>query len=56
MCAAVPAEAIAFALCWMTERACYQQIVQGRDLADPDFVDRLGASGARRSYGRLPTG
>jgi AcrR family transcriptional regulator len=51
----LPAEQTAFLLCWMTERACYQQIVQGRDLADPDFVSALVGLWERGAYGRLPT-
>ena len=51
----LPAEQTAFLLCWMTERACYQQIVQGRDLADPDFVTALVSLWERGTYGRLPT-
>ncbi len=37
----VPARATAFALVWMTERACYQQIVQGGDLDDEEFLGGL---------------
>ena len=37
----MPAEEIAFALSWMTERACYQRLVQGADLADADFTTGL---------------
>ena len=36
-----PAEEIAFALSWMTERACYQRLVQGADLADAGFTTGL---------------
>lgn len=35
------ASATAFALCWMTERACYQRIVQGADLTDDEFLGGL---------------
>jgi AcrR family transcriptional regulator len=49
----LPAYEIAFALCWMTERACYQRIVSGDDLADPDFVRALGAAWTGTLYGRV---
>jgi TetR/AcrR family transcriptional regulator, ethionamide resistance regulator len=31
----------AFLLCWMTERACYQRLVQGDDPGDPEFLSAL---------------
>ena len=37
----VSAEATAFALSWMTERACYQRIVQGGDPTDDEFLAAL---------------
>ena len=37
----LPAEATSFALSWMTERACYQRIVQGAGLADEEFTQAL---------------
>jgi len=37
----MPAEEVAFALSWMTERACYQRLVQGADLADDAFTGGL---------------
>ncbi len=35
------ASAKAFALVWMTERACYQQVATGSELADEALVDAL---------------
>lgn len=35
------AHGIAFALVWMTERTCYQQVVRGGRLADPEFIAAL---------------
>jgi TetR/AcrR family transcriptional regulator, ethionamide resistance regulator len=37
----MPAEEVAFSLSWMTERACYQRLVQGADLADAAFTAGL---------------
>jgi TetR/AcrR family transcriptional regulator, ethionamide resistance regulator len=37
----VSAEATAFTLSWMTERACYQRIVQGGDPTDDEFLAAL---------------
>ena len=37
----MPAEEVAFSLSWMTERACYQRLVQGADLADARFTAGL---------------
>jgi TetR/AcrR family transcriptional regulator, ethionamide resistance regulator len=48
----VPAQPTAFALCWMTERTCYQWVVQDRSLADPDLLDGLVAVWGRSLYGR----
>lgn len=39
--AGVSAHATAFALVWMTERSCYQRIVQGGDLTDEEFLGGL---------------
>ena len=47
----LPAQPTAFALSWMTERACYQQIVQGGDLAEPDFLAALQGVWSRALYG-----
>lgn len=51
---AMPAREVAFALCWMTERACYQRIVQGDALDDPAFVEALVRTWAGAVYGRVP--
>jgi AcrR family transcriptional regulator len=37
----MPAEEVAFSLSWMTERSCYQRLVQGADLADARFTAGL---------------
>jgi hypothetical protein len=37
----LPAQPTAFALCWMTERACYEWIVQGYEVDGPGFLDGL---------------
>jgi AcrR family transcriptional regulator len=50
---ALPPEQTAFALCWMTERACYQQIVRGGDLDDPQFLEALVRAWVGTLYGRL---
>jgi TetR/AcrR family transcriptional regulator, ethionamide resistance regulator len=47
----VAAEATAFALTWMTERACYQRLVQGGDLTD-DFQTGLVHIWVAALYGR----
>jgi len=39
----VPADTTAFALCWMTERTCYQWLVQGGDLRDRRLIDGIVA-------------
>ena len=49
----LPAEQTAFALCWMTERACYQQIVRGGDLEEPAFLEALVRVWVGTLYGRL---
>jgi TetR/AcrR family transcriptional regulator, ethionamide resistance regulator len=48
---AVPAEATAFALTWMTERACYQRLAKGGDLTD-DFQAGLVHIWVAALYGR----
>ena len=52
----LPAEQTAFALSWMTERACYQQIVRGGNLDDADFVDALVRVWVGSLYGRVDVG
>jgi TetR/AcrR family transcriptional regulator, ethionamide resistance regulator len=47
----VAAEATAFALTWMTERACYQRLAQGGDLTD-DFQTGLFHIWVAALYGR----
>jgi TetR/AcrR family transcriptional regulator, ethionamide resistance regulator len=47
----VAAEATAFALTWMTERACYQRLAQGGDLTD-DFQTGLVHIWVAALYGR----
>jgi hypothetical protein len=37
----MPADEVAFALSWMTERSCYQRLVQGGDLDDDAFTGGL---------------
>lgn len=49
---ALPAQAVAFGLCWMTERAAYEHLVQGGDLADPALLDGLVAVWRGAVYGR----
>jgi TetR/AcrR family transcriptional regulator, ethionamide resistance regulator len=39
--ASLPAEETAFALSWMTERACYQSLVQGRDDELPEALTEI---------------
>jgi AcrR family transcriptional regulator len=34
----IESESVAFALTWMTERACYQRLVQGGSLDDEEFL------------------
>jgi len=50
----MPARQIAFALCWMTERACYQRTVQGGALDDHDFVEAMVRTWVGAVYGRVP--
>jgi len=44
------AEPTAFALIWMTERACYQQVVRGGRLDDRALIDALQAIWERAVY------
>jgi AcrR family transcriptional regulator len=48
------AEATAFALCWMTERAFHQQFVQGEPLTKDALVDALCEIWVRAVYGSGP--
>jgi AcrR family transcriptional regulator len=50
--AALPAQAIAFGLCWMTERAAYEHLAQQGDVADAGLVDGLLAIWLGAVYGR----
>jgi TetR/AcrR family transcriptional regulator, ethionamide resistance regulator len=45
------AQALAFALCWMTERSLYQQVVQGEPQTTESLVESLAAVFARAVYG-----
>lgn len=47
----IEAAETAFALVWMTERACYQRAVEGEDLSDPRFVDSMAEIWLRSVYG-----
>ena len=47
----VAAEATAFALTWMTERACYERLAHGDDLTD-DFQTGLVHVWVSALYGR----
>ena len=49
---ALPAGSIAFGLCWMTERAAYEHLVQDGDLEDAGLVDGLLAIWLGAVYGR----
>jgi AcrR family transcriptional regulator len=49
---ALPAQAVAFGLCWMTERAAYEHFVQHGDLADAGLLDGLVAIWLGAVYGR----
>ncbi len=50
--AALPAQGIAFGLCWMTERSAYENLVQHGNLADDALVDALLAIWLGAVYGR----
>jgi AcrR family transcriptional regulator len=45
------AAAMAFALTWMTERTCYQQIARGGSVDDPELVEALTEVWERSVYG-----
>jgi AcrR family transcriptional regulator len=51
----VPAEPTAFALCWGTERACYQWLVEGNDFSDPRLLDGIVAMWTRTLYAGVPS-
>ncbi len=46
-----PAAEIAFALVWMTERACYQRLAVGQSPTDPAFAEGLVGVWVRGIYG-----
>jgi TetR/AcrR family transcriptional regulator, ethionamide resistance regulator len=48
----MPADEVAFALSWMTERTCYQRLVQGGDLDDEAFTAGLVRVWTGALYGR----
>jgi TetR/AcrR family transcriptional regulator, ethionamide resistance regulator len=48
----LPAQMIAFGLCWMTERAAYEHLVQSGDLEDETLADALLAIWLGAVYGR----
>jgi AcrR family transcriptional regulator len=45
------AAAKAFALCWMTERSCYQQVARSGRIDDPNLVEALVEIWERGVYG-----
>lgn len=49
---ALPAQSVAFGLCWMTERAAYEHLAQDGDLEDAGLVDGLLAIWLGAVYGR----
>jgi AcrR family transcriptional regulator len=49
---ALPAQAVAFGLCWMTERAAYEHLMQSGQLGDAGLVDGLLAIWLGAIYGR----
>jgi hypothetical protein len=49
--AELPAGTTAFGLVWMVERACYQRLVQGLALDDPQFVEGIIGIFRRTVYG-----
>jgi len=53
--APMPAGEVAFALSWMTERACYQRLVQGGDPSDEVFVAGLTRIWVGALYGGAQT-
>jgi hypothetical protein len=50
----MPLAETAFALCWMTERACYQRLVSGSDPTDPPFLAGIVRVWVGAIYGRPP--
>ena len=48
----LPAQQIAFGLCWMTERAAYEHLVQDGDVGDATLVAGLLAIWLGAVYGR----
>ncbi len=50
--APMPADDVAFSLSWMTERTCYQRLVQGGDLDDDAFAAGLVRVWTGALYGR----
>ena len=50
----MPLAETAFALCWMTERACYQRLVAGSDPTDPPFLAGIVRVWVGAIYGRPP--
>lgn len=49
---ALPAQSIAFGLCWMTERTAYEHLMQDGDVEDAGLVDGLLAIWLGAVYGR----
>jgi TetR/AcrR family transcriptional regulator, ethionamide resistance regulator len=49
----LPAEGVAFALCWMTERTVYQRMMQEQELDQDELVSSLAAVWLGAVYGRL---
>ena len=47
------AEQTAFLLIWMTERSCYERLVQDKPLDDPELLDALAGVWIRGVYGRV---
>jgi AcrR family transcriptional regulator len=47
----IPADTTAFGLVWMVERACYQRLMQGGALDEPEFVQGLTGVFLRSIYG-----
>jgi len=52
--ASLPADPVAFALCWMTERTCYEHLERGGELDDETFLGGLEAIWFGAVYGREP--
>ena len=49
---ALPAQQVAFGLCWMTERSAYEHLVQDGDVGDSALVDGMLAIWLGAIYGR----